>query len=479
MSEEKSLKDSPSNPSQSPTPSPEEGHEELLPHAVTQQLEGTHDSASLIRVLTPKEAQEKNLKDRLDGLLSSNDVSHQRQALETILSLGDEWIIRYLEGWTYDSKSGEFSCKGESTLNLWGALYLASRTSVGDGEFQMEKLHLRVQIPEELLLICEVLSVNKRIKKLNITCEEISDLSPLSQLTSLENLKIRSRNSSVTDLSPLAQLTKLEDLGLIGMESVTNLSPLVALNQLSNLFLNGASSLTDLSPLAQLTKLEDLGLIGMESVTDLSPLVALVQLKRFFLSGARNLTDMGPLSDMPSLRELKLIGLRKLKDFSPLSQMPALEDLDLVACDNLKNLDGIKGNSGLHTLVVQDCHNLQEINAVSGLSALRELTLEYCNRFKGWEGLVLPESLEVLRVFIMSTDSDLACLKGHTGLQVLYLSKVKGLSSMETISTLPNLRKLTVEDCKGITDISPIAALSEDSLKEVKIGENNCPDLIR
>jgi len=90
--------------------------------------------------------------------------------------------------------------------------------------------------------------------KLDLSDNQISDVSPLKELTNLGKLDLR--YNKITDVSPLAGLTNLEVLGLY-RNKISDLSPLKGLTNLKALWLGG-NKISDLSPLAGLTNLEAL-----------------------------------------------------------------------------------------------------------------------------------------------------------------------------------------------------------------------------
>jgi Leucine-rich repeat (LRR) protein len=75
-----------------------------------------------------------------------------------------------------------------------------------------------------------------RLQKLDISDTKVSDLTPLKGLTSLHKLNLG--GTTVSDLTPLKELKGLEDLRLSDT-SVSDLTPLKELNKLQVLFLDG------------------------------------------------------------------------------------------------------------------------------------------------------------------------------------------------------------------------------------------------
>ena len=94
--------------------------------------------------------------------------------------------------------------------------------------------------------------------KLDLTENNITDLTPLAGLTKLEELFLW--ENWITDVTPLAELTLLEELFLQG-NKITDITPLAELTGLEELYLE-ANQITGLTPLAGLTKLKILNLYG-------------------------------------------------------------------------------------------------------------------------------------------------------------------------------------------------------------------------
>ncbi|MFH1088448.1 MAG: leucine-rich repeat domain-containing protein, partial [Patescibacteria group bacterium] len=106
--------------------------------------------------------------------------------------------------------------------------------------------------------------------------------------------------TNVTDLSPLNNLTNLRRL-MIANSPITNLTGIKNLTNLTFLNLFGDNKLIDISTLRNLTKLIDLGLAGT-NITDLSPMTSLKNLKTLTLFNtnwsAQVLVDgINPLTD--------------------------------------------------------------------------------------------------------------------------------------------------------------------------------------
>jgi len=85
--------------------------------------------------------------------------------------------------------------------------------------------------------LCELVGVDyfATILMVGLSNTQVSDLSPLENLTNLEQLFLL--NTPISEVSPLAKLTRLKTLDL-GHTQVTDLSPLANLTKLKTLWLN-------------------------------------------------------------------------------------------------------------------------------------------------------------------------------------------------------------------------------------------------
>lgn len=165
----------------------------------------------------------------------------------------------------------------------------------------------------------------------------ISDLSPLANLTQLQQLDLDDNN--ITDVSPLAKLTSLQELHLnsnkisdisvlsglhnltnleVGYNSITDLTPLSGLHLLSKLTISGNAALSNLNSLASLTNLQSLRAAYLPALTNITGIKNAVQLSYLELEND-NLTDVAALQNISSLTTVKLDS-NHISDLSPLSK---------------------------------------------------------------------------------------------------------------------------------------------------------------
>ena len=271
-----------------------------------------------------------------------------------------------------------------------------------------------------------------------------ADLQGLEKMTNLVELDLR--GNEMTDLTPLSGLANLEELRLsgdiAGNQDISDLSPLSGLSHLRVLHLPSAN-IEDLSPLSGLTQLEDLALTDPDSslglAEDITPLSSLVNLKELYLKIAV-ISDLSPLSGLTQLESLRIRAENYVTDYSPLSGMKHLKELEMPGNQFQQAVD-ISPLSGLTSLesLRMGC-NIQDLEPLRGLIHLQSLQLT--DRTSG-SGDDTFDSLEPLSAL--------------TGLAELKL-RSDTISDLSPLSRLTNLRSLTLS-MPQVTDITPLLGL--------------------
>ena len=186
----------------------------------------------------------------------------------------------------------------------------------------------------------EPLSACKELETLEIIqAHLISDLSPLSLCTRLKKLKIKWSN--VTDLSPLSSMSDLEDLYLLMVgETMNDLSIIPQCKKMKIITIGGNGEIKDLSPLSQCPDLEELHISLLPLIKDLS----------FFENGFATLRvlsiirlpidDFSPLVKLHNLMELDCYGMPSSTSLLPLASCSKLKKL--ICSRNAKDMDELR-----------------------------------------------------------------------------------------------------------------------------------------
>ena len=277
-----------------------------------------------------------------------------------------------------------------------------------------------------------------------VNSNDISNLSPLSNLTNLTYLSLTS--NSISDISELSNLTNLTTLAL-GDNSISDISALSNLTNLTGLYL-WENSISSISALSNLTNLTYLSLRG-NSISSISALSNLTNLERLWLYN-NSILDISVLSNLTNLTYLGL-SRNSILDISALSNLTNLDRLTL--WDN--NISSISALSNLTNLTVLSLSG----NSISDISALSNLTnLTWLNlRDNSISSISVLSNLTNLTELGLGGNSisDISVLSNLTNLTILGLSD-NSISDISALSNLTNLTELYLWD----NSISSISALS-------------------
>ena len=153
-------------------------------------------------------------------------------------------------------------------------------------------LDLRAHPTRNIRALIRTIAGLTNLRELRLEINQISDISPLAELTGLTYLrKLRLNGNQISHITPLAILTNLHQLWL-DFNQISDITPLEELTDLRELRLSG-NQISNISSLAVLTNLNRLWL-GFNQISDVSPLAGLINLKELHLAG-NPIKDQGPL----------------------------------------------------------------------------------------------------------------------------------------------------------------------------------------
>ena len=318
----------------------------------------------------------------------------------------------------------------------------------------------------------------------------ISDLSPLSKLSALQDVNLAL--TPVSDLMPLRNLNSLLQLN-ISYTGVTSLEPLQYCTHITQLFLRGCqmsdiglvvnfpnledldlsnTQVTSLAPISDLDSIDDLRLSGTP-VSDLAPIAGLTNIELLNISST-NVKSIDALQNMSKLRILQAdsTGISSLK---ALDNMPSLQR---IYCDytSLSKSDAIsfmlkhphtflvfesaelaKWWSGMNTDWQNLLSHFTQLSNPPGKEQLHQLILIDSLNITGRmniKSLDPVSMLSLLRVLYASSTSvsDISPLKSLINLQILYLDNTS-VSSLQPLSTMANLKVLSIQNTP-VSDLS-------------------------
>lgn len=285
---------------------------------------------------------------------------------------------------------------------------------------------LQLIVPQRGITSLEGLQHAIFLYNLSIYGNEITDLSPLADLTgllaifahgnpitSLEPVAgltalrfIEVTDNDISDLSPLTGLSDLVRVGAARLPNVTDISPLAG-KPIAWLWLNGSENIADFSVISGFTNLNTLlvGNTGFDD-TDMLMLPALTSLGRLQLWSNVGVSDLGPVTDLP-LYEID-VGGTSVTDLTPLYGK----------ADTMQNLSAYSlGLSNTDIEFLTNFTNLRSLNL--GGNELNDLSSLVANAGLG-EGDTLTINNNCLDLSVGSTASlQIEALEGR-GVEVLY-----------------------------------------------------------
>jgi uncharacterized repeat protein (TIGR01451 family) len=278
------------------------------------------------------------------------------------------------------------------------------------------------------------------IADLELSYNQIQDLSPLSHLTSLSILNLG--NNSISNIASLSSLVNLSSLNL-DYNQVTDINPLSSIHSLQSLSFQ-QNQIQDVSVLTSLTDVRSIYL-GSNHITTLPDLSALSHLE--VLSVIWNqITRIPDVSGLPSLYSLD-IGGNPLTEFSALPALHQLQYLTLYSC-NLNN-DKLANLSGLNHLIYVELGNNQitSLSAISGLTNLTQLFIYY-NQLTNLDALASLKNLSYVYA-IHNNINDLSGLVANAGFRngdQVFLAN----NNLDTTSGSQNMQDIRVLLERGV-----------------------------
>ena len=310
------------------------------------------------------------------------------------------------------------------------------------------------------------------LRYLNLDNNDLTDLSPVSGLTDLEQINVNN-NPDLTDLSPLSGLTELRTVNFQGC-NVEDYSFMAGLTNLEMVSLYCVGEETDLSFLSGLSNVKSLTYYewngnnnfgqapGIIDISFLRGMTGLLEL-RLQISSEVETIDLSALSGLTELRNLDIYSrnrsgnsdLPAVTDLTPLSGLTKLEMLEIPA--EVKSLAPLAGLTELRSLNLQtrngngSYYPLTDISALSGMTKLASLSMG------------------------LGDVKDLSPISGLASLTQLYLYGNFNCPDLQFLSGLAKLTNLSLE-LGDVTDLSPVSGLT--SLTDLQLyGNFSCSDL--
>lgn len=220
----------------------------------------------------------------------------------------------------------------------------------------------------------------------------ITDFTPITQLSQLEELYISYSKDEQIELSFLSEMPAITRLFLIEC-TIEDVSFLEKMPQLQRLSLY-ETPIEDLAVLEKLPELIELSLAGNENAKNMEAVGTLLKMQDLGLQDC-GIEDIRFLSGLTELRGVNLNG-NSITDITPLAGMDQLERLGL-AENEIRDISVLKNLNHLFDLAL-DGNEIRDISALAGLSRLNQVGLSD-NQIEDLTPLAGKEELMYAAVF--------------------------------------------------------------------------------
>jgi len=276
----------------------------------------------------------------------------------------------------------------------------------------------------------------------------IRNISKLAKLKCLEVLNLS--ENSVSDLTAISDITTLRCLSIKGTK-VTNISSLSNLTHLEWIDLS-SSSIYDINPLEKLTELKDLSLENTK-VKDLDAIKNLQLIEKINLSYTE-IIDFSKIKNLINIKNLNLSN-SKFSDLKILENLLSIDNLDLSNSDiteltSLSKLSKLKHLNASGTLISElSLDHLSTELVKIDVSKTKISSIHSTGIFRKINCLNLS----------FSRVSNLKFASEFYSLTTLDISNTK-ISSLISLSNLKNIKFINISHTK-IRDLSPLKNNSE------------------
>ena len=282
------------------------------------------------------------------------------------------------------------------------------------------------------------------LEELVIQYQSIHDVSQLQKLTNLKEIDLSYNYIERLDQLSLRELTHLN----LSYNQLDDITPLSTFKSLCFLSLR-ENNIRDISALALLNNLVYINLRN-NIISDLTPLSQLVSIERLDLSG-NMIESIDSLSKLSSLYELNLSGNR-ICELEPLSELREITSLDL------------SGNKIEDILSLKKMHNMIELNindnrisSIEVLNRFKDLCYLYMNNNRVLD--ISPISLTPLFALSLAGNqvTDISAISQLRNLEYLDLENnlITDITSLEKLNNLTHL-KLNYNQIKDVTPLSEL-----------------------
>ena len=312
-----------------------------------------------------------------------------------------------------------------------------------------------IEVGEEGITVGDIVSLKDF--ELDGSKYNITSLSALSELTSLQTLTLK--NVNVSNLDGLESCSLLYYIYLKDCK-IGDYSKLSTVLDLKYLYIYLSPSINETDANAQIanlgnglanaTSLNELEYFGISGVTDLYEInytftLGSSQSKYSYTNNSRsNVTDISGLSkfaqNIKSSIKYMYLNNNKISSIETLEGFSNIYELDLMCNSTLSNLKGLENHTSIVYLTAHSC-NLTDISGLQGTTGLKYFTIQNNSNLTNLNGLEQSMSLDTMLAYSCNI-TDITALANHTNLKYLSLYSNVNLENVITLGSLTGLNEL-------------------------------------
>ncbi|KAG5485840.1 hypothetical protein CUR178_07432 [Leishmania enriettii] len=319
------------------------------------------------------------------------------------------------------------------------------------------------QLP--MIMTQELHAVFRKLRKLVVGDFYLVKHLPLHDLPELEEVDLGGTGVTNEVVQALSSCHRVHTLTLSGCVDIDSFAPLTALTRLSQL--DVSHTRLDNAELLHLCRscpqLSFLALNSCSRITDFSPLALLEDLTHLHVARTRfRNSDLARMHALPEIVEVRMSSCRVVDTFTPLANLQTLRVLDLR--DTWMDAAGIEAVAQccqLLRLNVSACPAIEDFTALARLSLLEELNLSLSPVTDTCLEAICSAATR-LRVLLLNgchLVSDFTPLRSLGSLEEVGVCDTAfNDAALEAVAQCPQLRKLHLHVCTGLTSLAPLAA---------------------
>ena len=345
-----------------------------------------------------------------------------------------------------------------------------------------------IEVGEEGITVGDIVSLKDF--ELDGTKYNITSLSAISELTSLQTLTLK--NVNINNLDGIEGCSQLYYLYLKDCK-IGDYSKLGTVLDLKYLYIYLSPSINETDAnvqitnlgngLASATSLNELEYFGISGVTDFYENIFTFSTnesgfggKFVYLNNTRsNVTDISSLSsfalNIKNSIKYMYLNNNKITSIAALEGFNNIYELDLMCNSTLSNLKGLENHSSIVYLTVHAC-NLTDISGLQGTTDLKYFTIQHNFNLKNLNGLEQSTSLDTVLAYSCNI-TDITALADHTNLKYLSLYSNVNLENVITLGNLTGLKNLYLANNENMigTEVRDALANPETHILQ-NCGEN-------